>query len=106
MCDTVDQSIDLSRPRKVPSYTFSKNTISLDVPVVLNDTEFCVGVYSNATSNATDDGFRLETENGPGLQSYALAPNCDASSFFSLADLGLEFEFCIETFVRGPSLST
>ena len=85
--------------QKVPSYNFSKNTIYLDAPVVLNDTEFCAGVYSNAT----DDGFRLETENGPGLQSYALAPNCDASSFFSLADLGLEFEFCIETFVRGPS---
>lgn len=92
--------------QKVPSYNFSKNTIYLDAPVVLNDTEFCAGVYSNAT----DDGFRLEAETvtldglATGLKSYVLAPTCNVISFSSLADVNYLNEFCVETFVHGPSL--
>ena len=77
------------------------NTIVMNNPVVINNNEFCAGVFSGPL----DDGFALSTENNS-CGSYALAPTCDRPTWTSH-----NTRLCIEALISDhipsdvPSLS-
>ena len=77
---------------------YSWNHVELDAPVEISNTDLWVGVKM---SGFEADKYYIGIDNGPAVEGFGDIINIEGSSWWSMADLGLDYNYCIRANVTG-----
>jgi len=89
---------DLLAEKKFLPVKDSWNHVVLDTPIEIANTDLWVGVKM---TNIKSTGYYIGVDNGPAVTGFGDVVNIGGNIWWSMADLGLDYNYCIRANVTG-----